>query len=85
MVGGGVCAGGAARRGQGAASLTKPRPRKQAWHAIDGVVSVAAVDPVSAAISKMAALDPQQLEVAESHPVVLKTLTAALTPPPEAA
>lgn len=42
-----------------------------------------AADPVTAAITKMAAMDPADLDLAENHPAVLKTMTAALTPAPE--
>lgn len=40
-------------------------------------------DPVTAAIARMASMDPANLDLAENHPTVLKTLTAALTPAPE--
>jgi hypothetical protein len=39
------------------------------------------VDKVAAAMEKMKALDPQTLELAESHPNVLKVMTAAATTP----
>lgn len=43
--------------------------------------AVPPVDKVTAAITRMTSIDPKTLELAESHPNVLKVMTAAATTP----
>ena len=52
------------------------------WEAKQSAAPVAPpVDKVTAAMQRMTSIDPKVLEVAESHPNVLKVLTSAATAP----
>lgn len=56
--------------------------KKRLWEAKQKSMPVAGpVDKVTAAMTQLSQIDPKVLEVAESHPNVLKVLTAAATTP----